>query len=152
LTRRLILDSSDQFLYRTNYKDANWATLLENRLRIAKDWLNEKGSIFVRCDYNGNWIVRPIMDEIFGPDNLRNELIVNRISKKGFANRESFQPIKYPEGNDYLFFYANSEGTYFNFVRIEINEAVKEKWHSMDVMDVNPQPRPRIILGKKMDV
>ncbi|MEM5872228.1 MAG: DNA methyltransferase, partial [Candidatus Aenigmatarchaeota archaeon] len=45
------LDSSDQFLYRTNYKDANWATLLENRLRIAKDWLNEKGSIFLRCDY-----------------------------------------------------------------------------------------------------
>lgn len=26
----------------------------------------------------------------------------------------------------------------------------KEKWHSMDVMDVNPQPRPRIILGKEM--
>ncbi|HUM45146.1 MAG TPA: DNA methyltransferase, partial [Fervidobacterium sp.] len=45
------LDSSDQFMYRTNYKDANWATLLENRLRLAKDWLNEKGSIFVRCDY-----------------------------------------------------------------------------------------------------
>ena len=59
------LDSSDQFMYRTNYKDANWATLLENRLRLAKDWLNEKGSIFVRCDYNGNWIVRPIMDDIF---------------------------------------------------------------------------------------
>lgn len=37
------LDSSDQFMYRTNYKDANWATLLENRLRLAKDWLNEKG-------------------------------------------------------------------------------------------------------------
>ncbi len=57
------LDSSDQFLYRTNYKDANWATLLENRLRLAKDWLNEKGSIFVRCDSNGNWIVRFLMDE-----------------------------------------------------------------------------------------
>ncbi|MCX8034959.1 MAG: endonuclease domain-containing protein [Candidatus Dojkabacteria bacterium] len=31
------LDSSDQFLYRTNYKDANWATLLENRIRIARE-------------------------------------------------------------------------------------------------------------------
>jgi len=143
------LDSSDQFLYRTNYKDANWATLLENRLRIAKEWLDKNGSIFVRCDYNGNWIVRPIMDGIFGPGNLRNELIVNRISKKGFANRESFQPIKYPEGNDYLFFYAKSDDSYFSFVKIA-KEAVKEKWHSMDVMDVNPQPRPRIILGKEM--
>ncbi|MFP3159551.1 MAG: DNA methyltransferase, partial [Hydrogenobaculum sp.] len=41
------LESSDQFFYRTNYKDSTWATLLENRLRLAKDWLNEKGSIFV---------------------------------------------------------------------------------------------------------
>jgi adenine-specific DNA-methyltransferase len=144
------LDSSDQFLYRTNYKDANWATLLENRLKLAKDWLNKKGSIFVRCDYNGNWIVRCLMDEIWGKDNLRNELIVNRISKKGFANRESFQPIKYPEGNDYLFFYANSEDAYFCFVKIKSEGDSKEKWHSMDVMDVNPMPRPRTILGKEM--
>ena len=69
------LDSSDQFLYRTNYKDANWATLLENRLRIAKDWMNERGSIFIRCDYNGNWIVRCLMDEIFGRENFRNEIV-----------------------------------------------------------------------------
>ncbi|MDW8302224.1 MAG: DNA methyltransferase, partial [Bacteroidia bacterium] len=45
------LDNSTQFLYNTNYKDSTWATLLENRIRIAKEWLNEKGSIFVRCDY-----------------------------------------------------------------------------------------------------
>ena len=77
------LDSSDQFLYRTNYKDANWATLLENRLKIAKEWLNEKGSIFVRCDYNGNMYVRFLMNEIFGEDNFRNELQVKRMSKLG---------------------------------------------------------------------
>ncbi|MCX8016177.1 MAG: site-specific DNA-methyltransferase [Patescibacteria group bacterium] len=83
------LDSSDQFLYRTNYKDANWATLLENRLRIAKDWLNEKGSIFVRCDYNGNWIVRCLMDEIFGKENFRNEIDIKRnqaLPKTGDVN------------------------------------------------------------------
>ncbi|MGC8580673.1 MAG: DUF559 domain-containing protein, partial [bacterium] len=74
------LDSSDQFLYRTNYKDANWATLLENRLRLAKKWLNEKGSIFVRCDYNGNWIVRPIMDNIFD-NNYKNEIILSKSAK-----------------------------------------------------------------------
>ncbi|NPV11987.1 MAG: hypothetical protein HPY57_09380 [Ignavibacteria bacterium] len=85
------LDSSDQFLYRTNYKDANWATLLENRLRIAKDWLNEKGSIFVRCDYNGNWIVRCLMDEIFGKENFRNELVINKSNKQGAIDKR-FNP------------------------------------------------------------
>jgi adenine-specific DNA-methyltransferase len=85
------LDSSDQFLYRTNYKDANWATLLENRLRIAKEMLNVKGNIFVRCDYNGNWIVRCLMDEIFGSENFRNELVINKSNKQGAIDRR-FNP------------------------------------------------------------
>jgi len=93
------LDSSDQFLYRTNYKDANWATLLENRLKLAKDWLNEKGSIFVRCDYNGNWIVRCLMDDIFDK-NFRNEIFVKRgYVPKGLTNQ-------YLTGIDSIFFYA----------------------------------------------
>lgn len=137
------------YLYNVKYKDSTWASILENRLRLARDLLSDRGSIFVRCDYNGNWIVRCLMDEIWDKNNLRNELVVNRISKKGFANRESFQPIKYPEGNDYLFFYSNSDYSFFNFVKI-YSKSNKEKWHSMDVMDVNPQPRPRIILGKEM--
>jgi adenine-specific DNA-methyltransferase len=52
--------------------------MLENRLTLAREMLNEKGSIFVRCDYNGNWIVRPIMNEIFGEENFRNEITINR--------------------------------------------------------------------------
>jgi len=135
------LDSSDQFLYRTNYKDANWATLLENRLKLAKDWLNEKGSIFVRCDYNGNWIVRCLMDDIFN-QNLINEIQVSRISKKGFnANR-------YPSANDHLFVYSKIEEPYFNVLRLE-KKSEQEKWHSMDSMSGGRGTgEPRIILGK----
>ena len=143
------LENNADYDYVVKYKDANWATLLENRLNLAKDILHNTGSIFVRCDYHGNWIVRCLMDDIFGKENLRNELIINRISKKGFANRDSFQPTKYPESNDYLFFYAKEEKFYFSFVKIA-SVPKKEKWHSLDVMDVNPQLRPRIILGKKM--
>jgi adenine specific DNA methylase Mod len=107
------LDSSDQFLYRTNYKDANWATLLENRLRIAKDWLNGKGSIFVRCDYNGNWIVRCLMDEIFGKENFRNEILVNRTS------RLKNEGVRYYTSQDTLFFYSKSENIIFIQQKIE---------------------------------
>jgi len=110
------LDSSDQFLYRTNYKDSNWATLLENRLRIAKDWLNEKGSIFVRCDYNGNWIVRCLMDDIFGKENFRNELTISRSMQTRKAEK------RFLNKTDSLFFYFSSQekGT------IKILNTVKE--------------------------
>jgi very-short-patch-repair endonuclease/DNA modification methylase len=104
------LDSSDQFMYRTNYKDANWATLLENRLRIAKEWLNEKGSIFVRCDYNGNWIVRCLMDDIFN-NNLKNEIAVKRTrTLKGESGR-------FHTAWESLYFYGKSENIMFNGFR-----------------------------------
>ncbi len=38
--------------------------------------------IFVRCDNNGNHIVRMILDKVFGEDNFRNEIIINRFQKK----------------------------------------------------------------------
>jgi adenine specific DNA methylase Mod/very-short-patch-repair endonuclease len=120
------LDSSDQFLYRTNYKDANWATLLENRLRIAKEWLNEKGSIFVRCDYNGNWIVRCVMDEIFGKENFRNEIVVNRVSKQDPKVK------RFNTATDSLFFYAKTENAYFKPILIKLEVKKSERWHSMD--------------------
>jgi adenine-specific DNA-methyltransferase len=105
------LDSSDQFLYRTNYKDANWATLLENRLRIAREWLNEKGSIFVRCDYNGNWIVRPLMNEIFGEENFRNEISLRKVNYQGTNVPERFNPAY-----DLLYFYGKNTKIIFNMI------------------------------------
>jgi len=120
------LDSSDQFLYRTNYKDANWATLLENRLRIARDCLNEKGSIFVRCDYNGNWIVRCLMDEIFDK-NFRNEIFVKRgYVPKGLTNQ-------YLTGVDSIFFYAkNTNKIAFKGAKRKIREEDRQ-WISLDM-------------------
>jgi len=105
------LDSSDQFLYRTNYKDSNWATLLENRLRIAKDWLNEKGSIFVRCDYNGNWIVRCLMDDIFRRENFRNEISLRKVNYQGTNVPERFNPAY-----DLLYFYGKNTKIIFNMI------------------------------------
>ncbi|NSW45793.1 MAG: site-specific DNA-methyltransferase [Bacteroidales bacterium] len=108
------LDSSDQFLYRTNYKDANWATLLENRLRIAREWLNERGSIFVRCDYNGNWIVRCLMDDIFD-GNFINEIAVGKTAGK----KKTGLSLSYTKDN--LFFYAKNP-------EYIINETIKETY------------------------
>jgi adenine specific DNA methylase Mod/very-short-patch-repair endonuclease len=74
--------------YSVKYKDATWITLLENRVRLGREMLNEKGAIFVRCDYNGNMYVRLLMNEVFGDENFRNEIQVNRFQKSsnGFTN------------------------------------------------------------------
>jgi len=69
------------YFYSVKYKDSSWITLLENRLQLARDILKDTGSIFVRCDYNGNMYVRLLMNEIFGEENFRNEIQVKRMTK-----------------------------------------------------------------------
>ena len=118
------LDSSDQFMYRTNYKDSNWATLLENRLKLAKNWLNKRGSIFVRCDSNGNWISRYILNDIFGKENLKNEIAVKRTKTlKGESGR-------FHTAWESLYFYGNSDNSFFKGFR-KLKPESEWKWVEM---------------------
>jgi adenine specific DNA methylase Mod len=108
------LGQNADFDYKVNYKDANWATLLENRLRLAHKLLSDTGSIFVRCDYNGNFIVRCLLDDIFGKENFRNEIAVNR-GKQRLGGMG-----KYSVANDSLFFYSKNDlNQYFNSFKRE---------------------------------
>ena len=121
------LASSDQFDYRTNYKDACWATMLENRLTLARDFLADDGAIFVRCDYNGNWIVRCLMDEIFGVDNFRNEVIVRR----GYVPAGNFRQL--PTANDFLFMYASNINAFKLAKNTRPIAEADRRWISLDM-------------------
>ncbi|MEM5811122.1 MAG: site-specific DNA-methyltransferase, partial [Candidatus Aenigmatarchaeota archaeon] len=109
------------YFYSVKFKDATWATMLENRLRLAKDLLKDTGSIFVRCDYNGNWIVRAIMNEIFGKENFQSEIILRR----------DIKPAKYI-GNEIesLFFYSKTNNLYFNKNILKKTERHYVEFHS----------------------
>jgi len=110
------------YLYNVKYKDSTWITLLENRLQLARDLLNEKGSIFVRCDYNGNMYVRLLMNEIFGEENFRNEITIKRGEvPKGEVN-------KLLTGTDYLQYYSKTDNNIFNTPKILREE---RKWLPM---------------------
>ncbi|MBW2106238.1 MAG: hypothetical protein JRI26_09510 [Deltaproteobacteria bacterium] len=105
------LGTNADYFYNVNYKDSNWATLLENRLKLAKDWLNKKGSIFVRCDYNGNWIVRNLLDDIF-ENNLVNEIDIGKTAGK----KKTGLSLAYTKDN--IFFYAKDANL--------VNETIKD--------------------------
>ena len=45
------------------------------RLIIMRELLSETGSIYVHCDYRKSHHLRMLMEEIFGNDNLQNEII-----------------------------------------------------------------------------
>ena len=134
------LGKNADFYYNVNYKDSTWITILENRLSLAKDLLNEKGSIFVRCDYNGNAYVKLLMNDIFGEDNFRNEIVINR-------KRQSIgTPNKFEVESEYLYYYSKSENYYRKDLYKSRNLA-DFKWTGF-LKQGHRNPPERIFFGK----
>ena len=97
------LNKKGAYRYSVNYDDDTWATMMRDRLEIAHELLHETGSIFVRCDYRGNFIMRSLLDDIFGKANFRNEIAIrktNRIKTKG---------TRYLSWHETLFYYAKDK-------------------------------------------
>jgi len=128
--------------YLVDYKDATWITMLENRVRLGKELLNGKGSIFVRCDYNGNMYVRLLLNEVFGKENFRNEIDIKRnqaLPKTGGVNLI--------EETDNLFVYAKSDKFYFINQFIDLDEP---KWVDLGTRPSDKEENPpRIIEGNE---
>ncbi len=132
------------YLYNVKYKDSTWATILENRLQLAKEWLNERGSIFVRCDNNGNWIVRPLMNGIFGEENFRNEIGVRRFRK----NVMEKEIKKLPEGIDTIYVYSSTD--HFKYIYPYKRKSKQRKGFWRHMGDSSGQGTSKIFFGKEL--
>jgi adenine specific DNA methylase Mod len=128
------------YFYTVKFKDATWTTMLENRLRLARDLLKDTGSIFVRCDYNGNMYVRLLMNEIFGEENFRNEIIVNR-------KRQSIgTPDKFEVESENLFLFSKTE-RYFRRDLYKPRSLINVKWTGF-LKQEERRPPERVFFGK----
>ncbi|MCL0043674.1 site-specific DNA-methyltransferase [Peptococcaceae bacterium] len=133
------------YFYSVKYKDASWITMLENRLQLAKFVLNPKGSIFVRCDCNGNWLVRPLMNEIFGGENFRNEIVVKRGSPKAglFLQFGELKSLGVMYDNLY-WFSKHPESGYTGFIKT-LSEKREGYWTSFKKIYDRPTMRYEIL-------
>src|SRR3989344_1294815 len=111
------------------------------RLKLMRDLLAEDGSIYVRFDYHYSHYIKIILDEIFGYDNFRNEIVLNRGKvQMGVTN-------KLNTATDSLFYYTKSNNFVFNsFTRErEKHEAV---WTTM-LLKGERNPRERVFYDEK---
>lgn len=127
------LGENANFDYKVNFKDSTWASLLDSRLELAKQILSSKGSIFVRCDYNGNFIVRNLLNSVFGEDNFINEIIISKSAKL----TETIK--KYHSGSDTLFFFCKTNDYIFNVQGIQRKE---RQWRDMHLPGDRWSPIP----------
>ena len=84
---------------------SNWLTMMDSRLRLARNLLTPDGAIFVSCDEMEQPRLRLIMDEIFGGSNL----IADIVWETGQKNNSKLVSVSH----EYIVCYARN----LNFMR-----------------------------------
>ncbi|MHA1985243.1 MAG: site-specific DNA-methyltransferase [Promethearchaeota archaeon] len=100
----------DEIAYVDKWKKGleSYLSFLQERLVIMKELLNARGSIYVHLDWHISHYVKLIMDEIFGIDNFRNEIVWAYPAAS--ARTRKFFIRSY----DTILFYSKSEEYVFN--------------------------------------
>jgi DNA modification methylase len=85
-----------------------YLSMMAPRLVELRRVLKPTGSIYLHCDPTASHYLKVLMDSIFGPENLRNEIIWRRTGSNNSAH--GFGPI-----HQTILFYARSAETKFYF-------------------------------------
>jgi len=140
--------STDEFKNRDGakaYNDkklgAEFVEFIRRRLILAREILSDDGSIFVHLDQRMVHYIRMIMDEVFGKNNIRNEIIWFYPSggdKTKYFQRKHDVILYYSKTNNYYF---DSEAAIVPYSakqkqRFKEYDEVEEKWF---YWNVNPR-------------
>ncbi len=95
--------------YTDIWTNDEYLQFMYERLILLRELLSDNGSIYLHCDWRMNSYLRLVLDEIFGKDKFRNEIIWKKYS--GVKNQSS---RKFTTQTDTIFWYVKSESAIFN--------------------------------------
>ena len=98
----------------------SFLSMIYERLVLMKDLLADDGSIFVHCDWRLNSSIKLIMDEIFGVENLINEIVWKR--RGGVLN----ETHRYGNVVDFILFYSKTNQNKFYPQKTKDDQNTKE--------------------------
>jgi len=120
--------ASEERAYRDKVMGARFIEFIRKRLVFLREILSEEGSILVHIDYRKGHYVKVIMDEVFGEQNFRNEIVVKRGAKNVQAQFESIESLA--SGHDVLLFYSRKPTTRFQKLTISLPEVQQGSWNN----------------------
>jgi DNA modification methylase len=119
--------------YSAKTMGAEFIEILRERLIYLREILSVDGNIFVRIDYRFGYHIKIVLDEIFGKQNFKNHLVINK------SARPVEQINQFHSTHDFLFFYSKSNKSFFyNFEVIRENP----KWRPMHLPGIRWSPIP----------
>jgi len=128
----------------------SYLQMMYERLVLMKELLAENGSIYVHLDWHVGHYVKVMMDEIFGYENFRNEILTRRGQTKNLQYQfENFKTMNV--FNDYILWYSKNPNSTFNPpMRRALDYQMVGRWQSMWNNADRPTMRYKL-LGVKID-
>lgn len=107
----------DDFKYNDNFNHSTWLVFMRNRLEIAKELLADDGNIFIHLDFHESHYAKILMDEVFGRENFRNNIVWCYTGPSGSSN---FLPRKH----DDILYYSKTDNNKYNIQYIKHKSGV----------------------------
>jgi site-specific DNA-methyltransferase (adenine-specific)/adenine-specific DNA-methyltransferase len=115
------------------------------RLVLMRELLSEQGSIYVHLDWHVGHYVKVLMDEVFGKENFRNEIVWH-------YRRWSAPSNKFQNMHDVLYLYSKTDGYLFENPQTDPTEIHKSKfekgWDQNSVL-IDGVRQPQLIVYNK---
>lgn len=118
----------EQVQYTDIWANDNYLQFMFERLILLKELLSENGTLWLHCDWHKSHMIRCIADEIFGPDNLRNEIVWKRTG--GRSDSTTFNHI-----HDIVFYYTKGNEMRFNTQYVPHDPTYIEKYFTYTEAD-----------------
>lgn len=106
----------EQFAYSDTWADGtvSYLRMLYPRLALMRELLSEQGSIYVHCDWHAGHYLKVILDDIFGKNNFRNEIIWGY---RRFSRRSS---NGFPHLHDTIYMYSKTNANIYSPIEDEV--------------------------------
>ncbi len=99
--------------YDDNLAHSEWLTLMRDRLLTLHSLLRDDGFIFVQIDENEQAYLKILLDEIFGRENLVNQIVVKTKPSAGASGGGEDKKLK--KNVEYILSYCKSKEFDFSF-------------------------------------
>lgn len=105
-------NTGSDFEYKDKFQNSTWLTLMENRLELAREFLSDRGSFYLHLDHNANYRGRELLNEVFGEENFRNEIVWH------FRTYQGQVQDYFPRKHNLIYWYTKNNQTKDNFFEI----------------------------------
>jgi len=102
----------EQFAYSDTWADgtASYLAMITPRLILMRELLSDSGSIYVHLDWHVGHYVKLVLDEVFGKENFKREIVWDRGNPSG--GKAAAQ--NWIHAHDITFYYGKSVNPYFS--------------------------------------